>query len=168
MNEVDTSDNDALPLGELSKDRRLPPLLRRAWYSLNQSFRRRISHLGITPNQYTILRWLQERDAQGLTQRQLTELMASDPNTMTSLLNRMETKGFIERTGHPSDRRAYHVHIKTRGKEIYNQALPIALNLQEQILSHLPAPKRQEFLEQLATVAQACEHSLKNSKKQKP
>ena len=79
MSEVDTSDNDALPLGELSKDRRLPPLLRRAWYSLNQSFRRQIAHLGITPNQYTILRWLHEMDAQGPTQRQPTELMASDP-----------------------------------------------------------------------------------------
>jgi len=168
MSKSDTSDNAALPLGEWSKDRRLPPLLRRAWYSLNQSFRRQIAHLQITPNQFTILRWLHERDALGLTQRKLTDLMASDPNTMTSLLNRMETKGFIDRTGHPSDRRAYHVHIKPRGKEIYNQVLPIALNLQKQVLSHPPAPKRQEFLEQLATVAEACEHTLKNSKQHKP
>ena len=168
MGQADTSDTDAFPLEEWSKDRRLPPLLRRTWYSLNQSFRRQIAHLRITPNQFTILRWLHERDTQGLTQRKLTDLMASDPNTMTSLLNRMESKGFIERTGHPSDRRAYHVHIKPRGKEIYNQALPISLNLQQQILSHLPAPKRREFLEQLATVAEACELTLKNSKKQKP
>ena len=30
---------------------RFPLLLRRAWYGLNQAFRRRIVHLGITPDQ---------------------------------------------------------------------------------------------------------------------
>src|SRR5215217_6070185 len=59
--------------------RRLPPLLRRAWYSLNQTFRQRIAHLGITPDQYSILRWLHEGDTRGLTQQSITDLMASDP-----------------------------------------------------------------------------------------
>ena len=33
--------------------RRLPLLLRRAWYGMNQAFRRRIAHLGVTPDQFT-------------------------------------------------------------------------------------------------------------------
>ena len=61
--------------------RRLPPLLRRAWYGLNQAFRRRIAHLEITPDQFTVLRTLLEGDALGLTQRELTQHMTSDPNT---------------------------------------------------------------------------------------
>src|SRR5258706_62504 len=36
--------------------RRLPPLLRRAWYGLNQAFRPRIAHLGVTPDQFTEMR----------------------------------------------------------------------------------------------------------------
>ena len=36
--------------------RRLPPLLRRSWYGLNQAFRRRIAHLDLTPDQFTVLR----------------------------------------------------------------------------------------------------------------
>ncbi|MES2573088.1 MAG: hypothetical protein V4710_23900, partial [Verrucomicrobiota bacterium] len=47
--------------------KRLPPLLRRAWYGLNQAFRQRVAHLGITPDQYSILRWLSEGDPRGLT-----------------------------------------------------------------------------------------------------
>ena len=58
--------------------RRMPPLLRRAWYGLNQAFRQRVSHLGITPDQFSILRWLHEGDPAGLTQREITDLMASD------------------------------------------------------------------------------------------
>src|SRR4051812_47942191 len=77
--------------------KRLPPLLRRAWYGLNQTFRQRVAHLGLTPDQYSILRWLSEGEAAGLTQRQITKLMASDPNTITSTLARMEKAGMISR-----------------------------------------------------------------------
>src|SRR2546425_1390986 len=86
----------ALPI-DAPERRRLPPLLRRAWYGLNQAFRRRIAHLEITPDQFTVMRTLLEGDPQGLTQRELTHLMTSDPNTVASLLHRMEEAGLIER-----------------------------------------------------------------------
>src|SRR6059058_4437153 len=85
--------------------KRLPPLLRRAWYGLNQTFRQRVAHLNLTPDQYSILRWLSEGDAAGLTQRAITELMASDPNTITSTLSRMEKAQMISRHPHEKDRR---------------------------------------------------------------
>ena len=81
---------------------RLAPLLRRAWYGLNQTFRRRIAESGITPDQFTILRWLGEHP-DGLTQRALADLMASDPNTVTAILTRMQKSGLIERRPHTDD-----------------------------------------------------------------
>src|SRR5437763_4678292 len=81
--------------------RRLPPLLRRAWYGLNQGFRRRTAHLKLTPDQFTVLRTLLENP--GITQRQLSHLMASDPNTIASLLERMEKAGLLERIAHEKD-----------------------------------------------------------------
>src|SRR4051795_12586285 len=95
----------------LPERKRLPPLLRRAWYGLNQTFRQRVAHLNLTPDQYSILRWLTEGDAAGLTQRQITELMASDPNTITSTLARMEKAGMISRNPHEKDRRAKRVQV---------------------------------------------------------
>ena len=68
--------------------RRLPVLLRRAWYGLNQAFRRRIAVTGATPDQFTVLRTLSENNPKGLTQRELTHLMSSDPNTIAALLER--------------------------------------------------------------------------------
>src|SRR4026209_1111014 len=87
--------------------RRLPPLLRRAWYGLNQAFRRRLAHLAVTPDQFTVMRTLLEGDPQGLTQRELTQLMSSDPNTVASLLQRMEEAGLVDRKPHEKDKRAY-------------------------------------------------------------
>jgi DNA-binding MarR family transcriptional regulator len=139
-----------------SPRRRLPPLLRRAWYSLNQTFRHRIAHLGITPDQYSILRWLHEGDAQGLTQQTITDLMASDPNTITSILKRMESSSLISRREHETDKRARRVRIEPPGRRAFAAAFEIASRLQTEILSVLPEARRTRFLAELEAIAESC------------
>ena len=134
--------------------RRLPLLLRRAWYGLNQAFRRRIAHLGVTPDQFTVMRTLLENE--GITQRELTQFMTSDPNTVASLLERMEKAGLVERQLHEKDRRAHRIHIRPSGKRKYEEAREIDVALQSEILTALPETRREEFLEHLALVADAC------------
>ena len=138
--------------------KRLPPLLRRAWYGLNQAFRRRIAHLEITPDQFTVLRTLLEND--GITQRELTRLISSDPNTVASLLERMEAAGLIERKTHEKDRRANRLKLQPRGKKKYTEGREIAIELQKQVLKILPEEKREEFLHNLGLVADACREAI--------
>lgn len=144
-----------------SRPRRLPPILRRAWYSLNQAFRHRIAHLGVTPDQYSILRWLQEGDPRGLTQQTLTDLMASDPNTITSILQRMEKAGLITRRAHETDKRARRVCVEPAGREAFKTAYEIATELQREILENIPTTRRDRFLKDLEIVAEACAGALK-------
>ena len=141
---------------KVHEQRRLPPLLRRAWYGLNQTFRQRVSHLSVTPDQFSILRWLHEGDPAGLTQRHITDLMASDPNTITSTLVRMEKAGFIVRKPHERDRRAHRVQLLETGRRTFEQAREIAIALQTQVLAALPPDRRECFLEELEIVADAC------------
>jgi DNA-binding MarR family transcriptional regulator len=136
--------------------RRLPPLLRRAWYGLNQAFRRRIAHTCVTPDQFTVMRILLEGDPKGITQRELTQIMSSDPNTIASLLERMESAGWVERQPHERDRRAYRIRLLNPGKRKYTEVREVAVDLQSQVLSVLPEHKREEFLENLAIVADSC------------
>ncbi len=136
--------------------RRLPPLLRRAWYSLNQAFRRRITHTGATPDQFTALRSLIESDAKGITQRELARLMSSDPNTIASLLERMEKAGWVKRHKHERDRRAYRIRITAEGRKLHGQLRDIAIELQSQVLDVLPESEREPFLMKLTLVAEAC------------
>lgn len=143
--------------------KRLPPLLRRAWYSLNQAFRRRIVHLGMTPDQFTALRTLHETDPKGITQRELTQAMSSDPNTIAALVDRMETAGWIHRSPHETDRRAHRILLLDSGKQKYLEAREIAVALQTEVLSVLPEPDRDQFLEQLTRVAEACRVSAEQS-----
>src|SRR5579863_5065591 len=115
-----TNGTDHLPPDDPAR-RRLPALLRRCWFNLNQTFRRRISHTGITPDQFTVMRTLLEGDAKGMTQRELTDLMSSDPNTIASLLERMESGGLVERKAHERDKRAYRINLKPLGKKKYEE-----------------------------------------------
>lgn len=145
--------------------RRLPLLLRRAWYGLNQAFRRRVAHLGVTPDQFTVLRTLGEHD--GISQRQLTHLMSSDPNTVASLLERMERAGLIERETHETDRRANRLRLKLRGRKRYEAAREIAVALQLEILSSLPERSRENFLANLDKIAGACRLVASDSPRRK-
>lgn len=141
--------------------RRLPHLLRRAWYGLNQAFRRRIAHLGLTPDQFTALRTVLEHE--GISQRQLTSLMSSDPNTVASLLERMENAGWIERQTREQDRRTNRLRLKACGRSKYEKAREIAVALQQEVLAALPRGAQEEFLTNLDAIADACRIAAINS-----
>jgi DNA-binding MarR family transcriptional regulator len=145
--------------------RRLPILLRRAWYGLNQAFRRRIAHLGITPDQFTVMRTLLEHES--MTQRELTQLMSSDPNTIASLLERMEKAGLVKRQTHEKDRRANSLRLRSLGRRKYEIAREIAVSLQTELLSTLPEAMRNPFLENLDAVAAACRVAAEKSPKRR-
>ena len=141
--------------------RRLPLLLRRAWYGLNQAFRRRIAHLDITPDQFTVMRTLLEQE--GMTQRELAAAMSSDANTVTSLIERMEQAGLAQRQPHEKDGRAHRLRLTKDGRRRYAKARAVALSMQTEILSALPGKSQQTFLRQLDIVAEACRVSAQKS-----
>jgi len=139
-------------------NRRLPILLRRAWFGLNQAFRRQIAEAGLTPGQFTALRTLIEQG--DVSQRELTEVMSSDPNTIASLLSRMEKLGWIKRETHERDRRANRLRVTVAGKRKFAAARPAALDLQTRVLAVLPEAEREQFLASLEKVADACQAAL--------
>lgn len=140
--------------------RRLPPLLRRCWYGLNQAFRKRLATLGITPNQFTVLRWLEEDDGGGVRQSEICSRMASDPNTIAALVERMHADGLVKRKVDPKDRRARLISPTAKGRRTYTKARPLAVELQEEVLQAIPANERERLLEQLEVLADACQASL--------
>jgi DNA-binding MarR family transcriptional regulator len=142
------------PPAESSDRPRLALLLRRAWYGLNQTFRRRIAGTGLTPDLFTSLRWLGEHP-DGLTQRALADLMASDANTITAILTRMQKAGLIERRPHAEDARCNLILLKDKGRALHAKLQPLASGLQEQLLAAVPVAKQAEFLKQLESVCAA-------------
>lgn len=145
----------SLPIDAPSR-RRLPILLRRAWFGLNQAFRRRLAHTGVTPDQFTTLRTLEENPARQPTQSELARLLASDPNTIASLLERMAGNGWIARTPHEADHRAYRISLLPEGRRKYLEVRQIAVELQGELMAGWPERRRERFLENLQSLADRC------------
>jgi DNA-binding MarR family transcriptional regulator len=156
----------ALPI-DAPERRRLPILLRHAWFSLNQTFRRRLVHLGLTPDQFTALRTLSEHEPGGLTQNDLTRLMASDPNTVAALVERMERGGWIARAPHEKDRRANRLRLLPAGRREYRRARKIAVALQAEVMADWSETKRESFLKNLAWISERC-RALADAPDKKP
>lgn len=140
--------------------RRLPPLLRRCWYGLNQAFRKRLAEIGLTPNQFTLLRWLEEEQG-GVRQATICSRMASDPNTIAALVERMRADGLIKRKVDPADRRARLITATPKGRRLYTKARPIAIDLQAEVLTAIPEEDREKLLAQIEVLADACQAALK-------
>jgi DNA-binding MarR family transcriptional regulator len=152
--------SDESPLDDPDR-RRLPPLLRKAWYSMNQAFRRRLSGEGITPDQFTALRWLAEKEGTQITQKNLTDLMSSDPNTIASLVKRMEDSNLLMREVSKKDRRANHLKLTQSGKTVHKRARQLAIELQEEVLCDLSGSESDRFLRLLEKVAIAAAESVR-------
>lgn len=145
------------------KDNAFPILLRSAWYALNQSFRRRIAHLGLTPDQYTVLRNLSEQP--GLTQRELCARMTSDPNTIAALTARMAGEGWIQRNPCATDRRANRLTLLPAGQRKLAAALPIATALKQEVTETLAPQELEVLTASLSKLAKSCRSALRHSPK---
>ena len=64
---------------------------------------------GMTRAQWGILIWLERQP--GLSQKELAELLEVEPITVARLIDRLETRGMVERRPDPKDRRIWRLHL---------------------------------------------------------
>jgi MarR family transcriptional regulator for hemolysin len=64
---------------------------------------------GMTRAQWMILFRLRRRD--GMTQRELAELLEVEPITVGRLVDRLEARGMVKRCADPADRRVWRLHL---------------------------------------------------------
>ena len=107
----------------VAKDR--PPglgyLLRRSYFELRRRLQSGIAPLDMTPDQYSVLYVLDR--PRGRRQREVSELIHTDPNTLVGILRRLETKGWIQRTADETDRRNVVVQLTNAGARVRKKAL---------------------------------------------
>jgi MarR family transcriptional regulator, temperature-dependent positive regulator of motility len=137
---------------------------------LNYTLMRRLADLDLTPDQYIALRWLieaTEKGARGLSQKNLCELMTSDPNTIAAMMRRMEKASLVQRAKDPEDGRRLVVSPTPQGLGLYAKASVRAKALENEALHGLNREEKAMFLEDLNSLARSCRetfHAIKLSK----
>lgn len=65
--------------------------------------------------------------------------------TMTNRVDRLATRGYVERRSAPNDRRGVLVRLTERGREVVDSAFEDLLHQEQQLLSALPAAERKSL-----------------------
>lgn len=103
---------------------------------------------GLTGAQYNVLNILSDTQ-EGLSQRQLGDLLVVDRSNVTGLLDRLEKAGWVQRNDHPEDRRVYRVSLTRAGRELWETVHPLYLSVANQLTQGLAAKKMEHCLEVL-------------------
>jgi DNA-binding MarR family transcriptional regulator len=108
--------------------------------------------LGIDGRHLAVLLTLQRTGPQ--VQAHLSQISRIDKATMVSLLNELAEGGSIERRPHPSDRRAYEVHLTPQGAALIQQAKAATQQATDDLLAALSPAERQHLHEMLVRIAE--------------
>ena len=82
----------------------------------------------------------------GINPTSLSLLQSVKKNTITSLLNRLEESGLIERLPDPADRRGKLVRISPAGRELVLRTAPGRFEVMNQLTASLDAAERAQLL----------------------
>jgi MarR family transcriptional regulator, transcriptional regulator for hemolysin len=114
------------------------------------AYDRRTRELGLTRSQWWVLNNLYFN--QGITQSELADLLDVEKPTLGRLLDRLEDKGWLERRGDPSDRRAKRVYLTGNVQGLMRTLRSLAADLRASALAGLDEGEREQLLEALRIV----------------
>lgn len=86
--------------------------------------------------------------------RQLAEEVSLSQATVSTILDRLEGRGYVERYRSPHDRRVVHVKLTALGQETLERAPPLLHVRFVEALERLPAKERKVILQSLERVAE--------------
>jgi len=111
---------------------------------------------GLTPRQTTILRTLVASEGARLSD--LAEQSRITPSAMTRVIEKLETRGVVERVrGTQSDGRAAMVRITAKGRKVRASIDRLMVERAENILTAIPRSERPAVLRTLVLLADALE-----------
>jgi len=132
----------------------LPPLLRECWNRLNCVFMERVKEVGLTPDQFTVLRWTHSVPRNTLSQSKLSKLMSTDQNNISALVKRMENLNLLDRKISMHDKRSKTINFTELGNLKYTKAKYIADNLEREILDEMVLSERKIFFRTLSKLSE--------------
>src|SRR5260370_14212120 len=83
----------------------------------------------------------------GIDQRRLAEAMGIDPTNVSLIVERLHSKGLIERHVNGDDRRARQLYLTAKGKALWRRLRPKTSAANERVLAPLKPAQKQLFLD---------------------
>ena len=100
---------------------------------------------GLSGAQYNVLNVV-ALNADGLSQRELSEHLVVDRSNITGLVDRMEKAGWLRRRDDAQDRRVYRVVLTPAGRRLWEKVTPEYLSAVQQVTAGIPVAKLRDTL----------------------
>ena len=141
---------------KLLRQRHLPhcPLKQKSWIDKKNKntyqavFQKKVleqlKETQLTVGQPKVLDYL--KDHNGVSQKELALGCRIEAGSLTSILNRMEEKGMIERRIQNGNRRTFHIYLTPKGEELQKCVENAFLVLEEEVFKGISLEDREAFM----------------------
>ena len=136
--------------GEVRLDEMPGHLFRRLHQLAVARFSAEMDQAGLTPIQWATLMTTSQRP--GLDQSTLSREIHIDTSTVAGVLDRLETRGLIQRKPSPDDRRLRLLYLTEEGESLLEQATVAVVNMQEWLVEPLSKSERKVFMQLMLKV----------------
>jgi len=119
-------------------------LVRRAHQMSTALFAEECRQFDLTPVQFAALFVL--RAAASLNATRLAELIAFDRSTIGDVIDRLESKGWVARTGSEDDRRVKLIRLTPGGRALLRRVEPAVKRVQQRLLEPFSSRERPRLL----------------------
>jgi MarR family transcriptional regulator for hemolysin len=128
---------------EYAFERELAFLLVDAGRKLNDAYDLSMKPLGLTRSQWRVVAYVSRTP--GVSQTEVAESIECSRMAITSLLDRMQSKGLVERREVENDRRVRAVFLTDKGSALVRQMNKTAVRVLEQVFAGTTPADRQQL-----------------------
>ena len=125
---------------------------------MRKRFEQQAAHLGFTRSQWLVLLHLAKNE--GIHQAGLAEILEVEPISLVRILDKLESRGLIERRQHPTDRRLWLLFLNPEARSSLEPLHAIGEATRSEALAGLPGADRAALLRMLdavkANLVEAC------------
>jgi DNA-binding MarR family transcriptional regulator len=109
----------------------------------------------LTPPQFWALKTIQELDRTKMSP--LADRLGLSMGAASTLVDRLVSRGFVERAADANDRRAVHVSLSSEGRRVLSEAQEARRALAQNVFAHIAPEMRPLVLKALEALADALE-----------
>ena len=128
-------------------DDSIPYLMNRITGMMNRQLELDLRALGVSFQHWRILAVLAQKNGSSITD--LSEYAVVPHSSLSRLLVRMESEGYVRREMDLQDARTVRVYATSDGVNLYRKMVPMAVGIREHALTDLSAPQKDKLLELL-------------------
>lgn len=127
-------------------------LLSQLGFEIGGRFSKLMAEVQIEPRQFAVMRAISSADGQ--SQNAVGEWLRIPPSSMVGVIDQLESRGFVERRAHLTDRRSRTLHLTKEGAAILGKATLLAMSLEETICEGLNPEGRNGLVEVLVRLTE--------------